>query len=168
DAETSLLEGVFTRGDRRLGLAIERAFRRGCRFDAWSEHLRFGTWLDVFRDVGIDPECQLVERSTDLDQPWDVIQSPVSKKFLVREKLRADRAAITDDCRLEDKCFSCGVAECPQRPWVKQPHAPLDLPRARATVAAETAFGRPGRRSAAGPAPARVARHGGAGRGLSA
>ena len=146
DAETSLLEGVFTRGDRRLGLAIEQAFRRGCRFDAWSEHLRYLTWLDVFRDLGMDPERQLLERSTDLDQPWDVVQSPVTKKFLVREKIRADQAAITEDCRLEDVCFSCGVVECNQRPWVKQPHAALDLDRARATVAANTGFGRRSRR----------------------
>jgi radical SAM family uncharacterized protein/radical SAM-linked protein len=146
DAETSLLEGVFTRGDRRLGQAVEEAFRRGCRFDAWTEHLKFDTWLEVFRDLGLDPERYLVERSTELEQPWDVVQSPVTKKFLVREKLRADRAAITDDCRLEDVCFSCGVAECPQRPWVKEPHPALDLTRAR-TVAAGAAFGRRARRS---------------------
>jgi radical SAM family uncharacterized protein len=127
DAETSLLEGVFTRGDRRLGQAVEEAYRRGCRFDAWSEHLRFATWLDVFADLGIDPERYLMERSTELEQPWDVVQSPVTKKFLVREKVRADRAAITEDCRLEDVCFSCGVSECPQRPWVKQPLPPVDL-----------------------------------------
>jgi radical SAM family uncharacterized protein/radical SAM-linked protein len=147
DAETSLLEGVFTRGDRRLGLAIEEAWRRGCRFDAWTEHLRFNTWMDVFRDLGMDPERQLLERSTERDQPWDVIHSPVTRKFLVREKLRADRAAITDDCRLEDICFSCGVTACPQRPWVKQPHAPLDLERAHATVGAP-AYGRRARRPA--------------------
>ena len=134
DAETSMLEGVFTRGDRRLGDVIEDAFRRGCRFDAWTEHLRYGTWLDVFRDHGIDPERGLLEHSTELDQPWDVIQSPVTKKFLVREWKRAEQAGITEDCRLEDVCFSCGVVECPQRPWVKQPHAALDLPRAREAV----------------------------------
>jgi radical SAM family uncharacterized protein/radical SAM-linked protein len=146
DAETSMLEGVFTRGDRRLGGVIEDAFRRGCRFDAWSEHLKFGTWLEVFRDQGIDPERYLSEHSTELDQPWDVIQSPVTKKFLVREWLRAERAGITEDCRLEDVCFSCGVVECPQRPWVKQPHAALDLPKARRAVT----YGRRGR-----PAPRR-------------
>jgi radical SAM family uncharacterized protein/radical SAM-linked protein len=145
DAETSLLEGAFTRGDRRLGLAVEEAYRRGCRFDAWSEHLKYDTWLEVFRDLGIDPERELAERATDLDQPWDVVQSPVTKKFLVREKLRADQAAITDDCRLEDICFSCGVSECPQRPWVKTPHAPLDLAAARAAVPAP-AYGRRSRR----------------------
>ncbi len=149
DAETSLLEGAFTRGDRRLGLVVEEAFRRGCRFDAWSEHIRFGTWLEVFRDLGLDAERELMERATDLDQPWDVVQSPVTKKFLVREKLKADRAAVTDDCRLEDLCFSCGVSECPQRPWVKAPHAPLDLKRARASVPAP-AYGRRARRVAQG------------------
>jgi radical SAM family uncharacterized protein/radical SAM-linked protein len=160
DAETSMLEGVFTRGDRRLGAVIEDAFRRGCRFDAWSEHLKYGTWLAVFADHGMDPERYLVEHSTVLDQPWDVIQSPVTKKFLVREKLRADRAAITEDCRLEDVCFSCGVSECPQRPWVKQPHAPLDLGQARANVA--TRFGRNGRRvTALAPPPAARAVTGG-------
>jgi radical SAM family uncharacterized protein/radical SAM-linked protein len=150
DAETSLLEGVFTRGDRRLGDAVLEAYRRGCRFDAWSEHLRFETWMEVFRDLGMDPERQLVERSTELDQPWDVVQSPVTKRFLVREKLRADRAAVTEDCRLEEVCFSCGVVECPQRPWVRRPHAPLDLAKAHATVPAP-AYGRRARRASQSP-----------------
>jgi len=151
DAETSMLEGVFTRGDRRLGAVIEDAYRRGCRFDAWTEHLRYTTWLEVFARHGIDPERYLVERDTQLDQPWDVIQSPVTRKFLVREKLRADQAGITDDCRLEDKCFACGVVDCNQRPWVKQPHAPLDVEAALASRP-EPAFGRRGRRSASATA----------------
>jgi len=151
DAETSLLEGVFTRGDRRLGAVVEDAYRRGCRFDAWSEHLRFDTWLAVFADHGMDPERWLIERSTELEQPWDTVQSPVTRKFLVREKLRADRAGATDDCRLEDVCFSCGVVECPQRPWVKQPHAALDLEAAIASLPAP-AFGRRGRRGASSAA----------------
>jgi len=141
DAETSLLEGVFTRGDRRLGATIEDAYRRGCRFDAWSEHLRFATWLDVFASHGIDPERYLIEREVELEQPWDVVQSPVTKKFLVRDKRRADEAAILDDCRLEDVCFACGVVDCNQRPWVKQPHARLDLDQVLAALPAP-AFGR--------------------------
>jgi radical SAM family uncharacterized protein/radical SAM-linked protein len=141
DAETSLLEGVFTRGDRRLGATIESAYRRGCRFDAWSEHLRFATWLDVFASFGLDPERYLIERDLEIEQPWDVVQSPVTKKFLVRDKRRADEAAILDDCRLEDVCFSCGVVDCNQRPWVKQPHASLDLETVLATLPAP-AYGR--------------------------
>ena len=163
DAETSLLEGVFTRGDRRLGQAVEEAFRRGCRFDAWTEHLQFDTWMAVFHDLGIDPERYLAERSTELDQPWDVVQSPVTRKFLVREKVRADRAAITEDCRLEDICFSCGVSECPQRPWVKQPHVPIDLPHAQR---AAVAFGRRARR-VHGPEPRRSTSNTRKGRGIT-
>jgi radical SAM-linked protein len=86
-----------------------------------------------------------------------VVQSPVTKKFLVREKIRADRAAITEDCRLEDVCFSCGVSECPQRPWVKQPHGPVNLIQAQAT-AAQSSYGRRARRSPTETVPvARVA-----------
>jgi radical SAM-linked protein len=95
-----------------------------------------------------------------------MVQSPVTKKFLVREKLRADAAAITDDCRLEDICFSCGVSDCPQRPWVKQPHAPIRLEAARATVGASP-FGRRTRRASAnGPSlhPRDVVRTSGAAR----
>src|SRR5262249_47055140 len=147
DAETSLLEGVFSRGDRRTGLAVEEAWRRGCRFDAWTEHLKFDEWMRVFADLGLDPERYLVERSTDHAQPWDHVHSPVVKKFLVREKLRADKAGITDDCRLEDICFSCGVSECPQRPWVKSAHAPVDVAVAR--KAAVPAYGRRSRRASA-------------------
>ncbi len=141
DAETSLLEGVFTRGDRRLGAVIEAAYRRGCRFDAWSEHLRFATWLDVFAESGVDPERYLTERDPDQEQPWDVVQSPVTKKFLVRDLKRAEQAGILDDCRLEDVCFSCGVVDCNQRPWVKRPHPKLDLDQVLATLPAP-AYGR--------------------------
>ena len=92
-------------------------------------------------------------------------ESNLETALFVAEKLRKiieEHEFIFEQKRIP-VTFSCGVAECPQRPWVKQPHPPLDLSRARATVAAETAFGRPGRRSA----PARAARHGTAGRGLS-
>ena len=72
------------------------------------------------------------------------------------------RPAITDDCRLEDICFSCGVVECPQRPWVKQPHAPLDLARG-ARPRRRRGFGRRARASAHAGARARPPRRGAAG-----
>src|SRR5262249_27865958 len=81
--------------------------------------------------------------------PWDVVQSPVTKKFLVRDKRRADEAAILEDCRLEDVCFSCGVVDCNQRPWVKQPHAKLDLDQVLATLPAP-AYGRRARAPSTG------------------
>jgi len=153
DAETSLLEGVFTRGDRRLGTVIEAAYRRGCRFDAWSEHLRFTTWLEVFSAHGVDAERYLIERDPEIEQPWDVVQSPVTKKFLVRDLRRAEQAAVLEDCRLEDVCFACGVVDCNQRPWVKQPHQALDLEQVLATLPAP-AFGRRARSTGKGGASA--------------
>jgi radical SAM-linked protein len=160
DAETSLLEGVFTRGDRRMGRMVEEACRRGCRFDAWSEHLRFGTWIEVFRDQGFDPERALDERSPGFEQPWDVVQSPVTRRFLLRERERAGQAAVTGDCRLEDRCHSCGVTDCAQRPGFRQPHPPLDLELARAAVAPPV-YGRSARRRL-GPSSAPVSRAAGA------
>jgi radical SAM family uncharacterized protein/radical SAM-linked protein len=155
DAETALLEGVFTRGDRRMGLLVEEAFRRGCRFEAWSERLRFATWLEVFRDAGIDPERPLAARSIEHEQPWERVAPPVTRRFLLRERERALRAAVTADCRLDDHCTSCGVEECGQRPWVRRPHPPVDLEQARAAVAPPApGFGRSARRKP-GPAPLR-------------
>jgi radical SAM family uncharacterized protein/radical SAM-linked protein len=155
DAETALLEGVFTRGDRRMGALVEEAFRRGCRFEAWSEHLRFGTWLEVFRDAGLDPGRALAERSVEAGQPWEVVAPPVTRRFLLRERERAGRAAVTADCRLEDHCTSCGVDDCEQRPWVRRPHPPVDVEQARAAVSPPPpGFGRSARRRTP-PAPAR-------------
>ena len=55
EAETSFLEAVFARGDRRLCAVIEEAYRRGCHLDSWSEHFDFATWMQVFADLGVEP-----------------------------------------------------------------------------------------------------------------
>ena len=154
DARTSYLEGLFTRGDRRWGAVVEEAWRHGCRLDAWTEHLRFDAWRAALGRLGADPDRVLAGRAPDLEQPWDVVQPPVTRRFLLRERRRAERAALTPDCRLEDCCFSCGVADCAQRPWARQPHPPLDLSRARAALSPPD-FGRNARRRpAAARAPA--------------
>ena len=90
DAETSMLEGVFTRGDRRLGALIEDAFQRGCRFDAWSEHLRYATWLDVFATHGVDPERYLLERDHALDQIALAVEGEVAGALLFAIGFRRD------------------------------------------------------------------------------
>jgi radical SAM family uncharacterized protein/radical SAM-linked protein len=114
DAETAFLEGVFSRGDRRLGPAILEAWKRGCRFDGWSEHLRFDTWASVFADLGLDAAGYLAARRTDVRQPWEHVRSAVSRGFLLRERERAQRAEVTEDCRLA-LCHACGVPDCPDR-----------------------------------------------------
>ena len=114
DSETAFLEGVFSRGDRRLGPAVEEAWRRGCRFDGWTEHLQYEVWMKVFEDLGIDAASYLDERREDEPQPWDHIESPVTKKFLLKERKKSKEAQVTVDCRLAF-CHACGIDDCPDR-----------------------------------------------------
>lgn len=109
DAETSLLEGVFSRGDRRLGKTVERAWQLGCRFDGWTDHFRFDLWLEAFRQTGIDPGFY-ANRVRDYDEilPWDHLDAGLAKEFLIDEDRRAEAEALTSDCRSGD-CSGCGV-----------------------------------------------------------
>ncbi len=109
DPEVSFLEGVLSRGDRRLSAALERAWRLGSRFDGWSECFDFGTWLKAFEDTGIDPRWYAHRRYTYGDVlPWDHIDAGLSREFLVREHSRAMEAVPTPDCR-GGRCPACGV-----------------------------------------------------------
>jgi len=110
DARMSFLEGVFARGDRRLGHVLLRARKLGCRFDAWSEHFDFDAWLRAFADAGIDPVFytgRVREESEVL--PWDHISAGVDKGFLWRERIKARSGQTTPDCRT-GKCSGCGIA----------------------------------------------------------
>jgi radical SAM family uncharacterized protein/radical SAM-linked protein len=108
--EMSWLEGIFSRGDRRLTPAIMEAWRRGARFDAWSEHFQMEIWKQAFRGTGVDPLFYLHrERSLDESLPWDHIRSGVSKDFLAQEWLRAQIPEFTPDCR--EACLDCGVCD---------------------------------------------------------
>ncbi len=109
DNKTSYLEGVFARGDRRLCPVIIRAVEKGCKFDAWSEHFRFDTWMETFKELGVDPDFYTVrERGYDEVLPWDHIDVGVTKSFLMRENEKAKRAETTANCR--QKCAGCGAA----------------------------------------------------------
>ncbi|MFH0828543.1 MAG: TIGR03960 family B12-binding radical SAM protein [Candidatus Omnitrophota bacterium] len=81
----SFLEGVFSRGDRRIAPAIASAFKKGCRFDGWDEHFKFQVWEEAFREHGINPGDYLRERSLDEILPWDFLDVGVSKGYLVEE-----------------------------------------------------------------------------------
>ncbi len=105
----SLLEAVFSRGDRRLGRAIHRAWKLGCTFDAWSEHFHFARWLQVFEESGIDPSFYTHrERAWEELLPWSHIDVGVSPAFLWRDYRRAFRGGQTPDCRL-GPCSACGL-----------------------------------------------------------
>ncbi len=106
----SWLEGVFSRGDRRLTPALIEAWRMGARFDAWEEQFRKELWTKAFSKEGIDPVFYL-HRERPLDEvfPWELIQSGVTKAYLKKEWKKAQREAETPDCR--EGCLECGVCD---------------------------------------------------------
>lgn len=109
DSELSVLEGVFARGDRRLCAVLERAVNNGCRFDGWTEQFRYDAWLKSFEECGISPESYTRERGYDEILPWDIIDTGVTKKFLINENEKAKRGELTENCR--HKCAGCGAAQ---------------------------------------------------------
>lgn len=110
DADTSFLEAVFARGDRRLGKVLLEAHRLGCRFDSWEEFYRLDTWRKAFENCGIDPAFY-ANRRRDYDEvlPWDHIDFGIKKSFLIAEHKKALEAKTTPHCR--EKCSGCGANE---------------------------------------------------------
>ena len=109
EADASMIEGVFARGDRKLSRAIERAYRSGCLYDAWSETFRYDLWLCAFEETGIDPDFYTIRtRERDEVFPWDHLSCGVSKAFLYREWERALDAKVSVNCR--DGCMGCGAS----------------------------------------------------------
>ncbi|RMD92236.1 MAG: DUF2344 domain-containing protein, partial [Calditrichaeota bacterium] len=98
DVDHSWLEAIFSRGDRRLSKAIELAYRRGCRFDAWSEQLKIEVWRQVFEDLQMDTEIWLKDVPLYAPLPWDHLDTRVKKEFLIRELKRALRGKFTPAC----------------------------------------------------------------------
>jgi len=111
DPRVSLLEAAISRGDRRLGKVIHRAWKLGCRFDAWSEHYNHDKWLQAFADTGLEPEfyaCR--DRSLDEPLPWSHIETGVTDDFLKIEFQRAGLGQDTPDCR-NNACNACGLEQ---------------------------------------------------------
>lgn len=108
EADVTVLEGVFARGDRRVGAAIERAYEKGALFDAWSEYFDNERWLEAFAETGVDISFYTL-RPRDLDElfPWDFIDAGVSKEFLKREWKRTCDGVVTPNCRMN--CSGCGA-----------------------------------------------------------
>jgi len=109
DPQVSLLEGVLSRGDRRLAKVIHRAWQLGCKFDAWSEHYSFENWQKAFSECGLDPyfyACR--ERPLDELLPWSHIDTGVELSFLKKEFERAKLEQVTPSCR-SGVCAVCGL-----------------------------------------------------------
>ncbi len=108
DPKLSKLEGVFARGDRRLGPVLEAAQALGCRLDGWGEHFRHDLWEEAFSRAGVDPQFYLRQRGAEETLPWDHLESRVAKYFLAEERKRALEGVQTRDCR-NASCNGCGV-----------------------------------------------------------
>ncbi len=108
DPETSFLEAVLSRGDRRLADVIEHAWRHGAKFDSWSEYFKLQTWLDAFAACNLSPSFYANrERGKDELFPWATISDGVKESFLWKEREAAYQGVITPDCRV--KCSGCGA-----------------------------------------------------------
>lgn len=106
----SFLEAAFARGDRRLCSVLLAAWKRGCRFDGWTEEFKFDEWMNAFADCGMTCE-QFAHKRYGLDDPlpWDHIDAGVTKEFLKREWQKALKEETSPDCRI--KCHGCGMKQ---------------------------------------------------------
>lgn len=108
DPMTAWLEAVLSRGDRRLGKVILRAWQLGARFDAWAEAFQPKLWQQAFDEAGIDPAFYAMrQRAFDELLPWSHIHTGVSAAFLWEEYQRSLRGESSIDCR--EGCLDCGV-----------------------------------------------------------
>jgi len=141
--EETLLEAWLSRGDRRMGKVILRAWQHGAKFDAWQEHFRYDLWMQGFEDAGLNPDFYtLRERPVDETLPWDHIDAAVKKQFLTEDYLWSLEGRTRIDCR--ERCFACGILpkyaalrrvhpgetwECPEvRSPRRKSHAKKQLP----------------------------------------
>ncbi len=109
EADVTVLEGVFARGDRRVGKVILEAYKLGCSYDSWGEHFQYDLWMQAFENTGVDIAFyNLRERDLEEILPWDFIDIGVTKKFLQREWKRALEGEVTPNCRMQ--CSGCGAA----------------------------------------------------------
>lgn len=105
DSPISVLEAVFARGDRKTGQLLMQAYKNGCVFDSWSEFFNMEGWEKAFAQTGISKEFYATRhRNYDEVMPWDIIDSYISKDFLISEN---EKSVITRDCR--SGCVGCGI-----------------------------------------------------------
>ena len=108
DGQTSFIEAVLARGDRRLGNVLETVWRKGGHLDAWEEYFSLERWQEAFAECGVDPAFYAYRRrEKDEIMPWDMISSGVTREYLWREHENAVAGVTTPDCRT--RCNGCGA-----------------------------------------------------------
>jgi len=109
EADVSVMEGVFARGDRKVADVIETAYKKGCLYDSWGESYKNDLWLEAFDECNVDIAFYTTrERSLDEIFPWDFLDCGVTKEFLKREWLKAIDEKVSPNCRMQ--CQGCGAA----------------------------------------------------------
>lgn len=108
EADVSVLEGILARGDRKLNVAIETAYKLGCMYDAWSDSYKDELWQEAFKQNNIDISFYTT-RERDLDEifPWDILSCGVSKEWLKSEWLKSKEGIVTHNCAAT--CNGCGA-----------------------------------------------------------
>ena len=107
-SESSYLEAVFARGDRRLSAVVYQAWKNGCNLDAWDEYFKFDAWMSAFETCGLDPDFYAYRQpAKDEILPWDHIFSGVTKDYLRSEYEQALLGKATPDCA--QGCRNCGA-----------------------------------------------------------
>ncbi|MCE2490502.1 MAG: TIGR03960 family B12-binding radical SAM protein [Anaerolineae bacterium] len=108
DTESREFEGFLSRGDRRLGQVVQRAWELGCTFDAWQDRHFHDRWLQAFAEAGLDPDFYNHRTRGDHEIfPWEHIDVAVHRKFLLQDYQMSLKGETRIDCR--DKCFACGI-----------------------------------------------------------
>ena len=109
--EVSILEGLWARGDRRLSRLLVNAYKKGCKFDGWSDKFKYQLWKEALCDEDVDIDFYTTRvRDTEEPLPWDYIDTKITKDFLKSELKKAEQGEHTVDCRSGD-CNSCGVCD---------------------------------------------------------
>jgi radical SAM-linked protein len=123
--ETSRIEGLFSRGDRKLTELLITAFNNGCRFDGWSDHFDYNKWIESAQKTGIDLDFYTTrKRYTDELLPWDHMDCRIEKRFFIEEWSRAVDEKLTPDCK-NGKCQQCGICDFQK---IQPVYNQLDLP----------------------------------------
>jgi radical SAM family uncharacterized protein/radical SAM-linked protein len=110
DARLSHLEGIFARGDRRLGRLVRTAQQLGCRFDGWTDRCRWDLWQQALAECDMEPAFYLRRRPLGETLPWEHLHSGVTREYLRQELARAVEGILTPDCCLE-RCTYCGACD---------------------------------------------------------
>ncbi|MFT5197129.1 MAG: radical SAM family uncharacterized protein, partial [Candidatus Promineifilaceae bacterium] len=108
DPLESVYEGFLSRGDRRIANVLERAWRKGAKFDAWGEFFDMSIWEEAFEEEGLDiPFYVYRRRAINEVFPWEHIDVAITRKFLTEDYLMSQTLETRVDCR--DQCFACGI-----------------------------------------------------------